>query len=334
MLYWIKFQKKLELAMNEFALIQKYFKKLTYNNPSALNLNDDVFFDKKNNVVVSSDTYVEGVHFLDFRKPDLVIKKILRSSISDLYCKGVKPKFIFIGASGNKKSFSKKNLNLVYKSLNQEQKKYKIKLSGGDTTKSNKTTFTITSLGYSKKIVQRNKCKNNDDIYVTGNLGDSYLGLLILKKKLFLKKTLQRKYFIQKYYMPDLPTKISTKLIKFANSSIDISDGLFGDLTKLINRSNLYFRLDVKKIPISSKLKTYLFKTNKKKISFISKGDDYQILFTSSKSNRRYIKSLFKRMNQKVTLIGDLTNEIKSNQIIYNKNLIKHSYNEGYSHNF
>ena len=244
--------------MNESNLIKNYLAKLVKNNPSALNLNDDVFFDKKNNVVVSSDTYVEGVHFLDFRHPDLVIKKILRSSISDLYCKGVKPKFIFIGASGNKKSFSKKNLNLVYKSLNQEQKKYKIKLSGGDTTNSNKTTFTITSLGYSKKIVQRNKCKNNDDIYVTGNLGDSYLGLLILKKKLFLKKALQRKYFIQKYYMPDLPTKISTKLIKFANSSIDISDGLF----------------------------------------------------------------------------GDLTNEIKSHQIMYNKNLIKHSYNEGYSHNF
>ena len=67
---------------------------------------------------------------------------------------------------------------------------------------------------------------------------------------------------------------------------------------------------------------------------FISKGDDYQILFTSSKSNRGYIKSLFKRMNQKVTLIGDLSNEIKSNQIIYNKNLIKRRYNEGYSHHF
>ena len=75
-----------------------------------------------------------------------------------------------------------------------------------------------------------------------------------------------------------------------------------------------------------------LKKFNRK--NFFSKGDDYQILFTSSKSNRKYIKSLFKRMNQKVTLIGDLTNEIKSNQIIYNKNLIKHSYNEGYSHNF
>ena len=320
--------------MNEFALIQKYFKKLTFNNPSALNLNDDVFFDKKNNVVVSSDTYVEGVHFLNFRNPDLVIKKIVRSSISDLYCKGVKPKFIFIGASGNNISFSEKNLNLIYESLKQEQKKYKLKLSGGDTTKSNKIIFTITSLGYSKKIVQRNKCKNNDDIYVTGNLGDSYLGLLLLKKKLFLKSTQHREYFIRKYYMPDLPTRISSKLTKFANSSIDISDGLFGDLTKLTNTSKLYFRLDVEKIPISSKLKTYLIKTNSKKINFISKGDDYQILFTSSKSHRRYIKSFFKQMNQKVTLIGNLTNEIKSHQIIYNKNLVKHRYNEGYSHKF
>ena len=320
--------------MNEFALIQKYFKKLTYNNPSALDLNDDVFFDKKNGVVVSSDTYVEGIHFLNFNNPDLVIKKIVRSSISDLYCKGVKPKFIFIGASGNSLSFSKKNMKLVYRSLRQEQKKYKFRLSGGDTTKSKKTVFTITSLGYSKKIVKRNKCKNNDDIYITGNLGDSYLGLSILRKKSFLKNSKQRKYFIQKYYMPDIPLKIGSKLIKFASSSIDISDGLLGDLTKLINKSKLYFRLDLKKIPISSKLNTYLIKTNKKKIDFISKGDDYQILFTSPKSNRKYIKYLSKRMNQKVTLIGHLTNEISSNQIIYDKKLLKHRYNEGYIHNF
>ena len=320
--------------MDEFTLVQKHFKKLTYNNPSALNLNDDVFFDKKHKVVISTDTYVEGVHFLQFRNPDLVIKKIIRSSISDLYCKGVKPKFIFIGASGNSKSFTKKNMNLLYKSLKQEQKKYNFKLSGGDTTKSSKTVFTITSMGYAKKIVQRNKCKNNDDIYVTGNLGDSYLGLSLLKKKLFLRSAKQRKYFIQKYYMPDLPVKISSKLLKFANSSVDISDGLLGDLCKLINTSKLYFKLDLKKIPISSKLNNYLLKTNKKKINFISKGDDYQILFTSSKTNRRFIKLLSKEMNQKVTLIGNLTNKIKSNQIIYNKKLLKHSFNEGYSHNF
>ena len=236
--------------MDEFTLIEKYFKKLTYNNPSALNLNDDVFFDKKNNVVISTDSYLEGIHFLNFRNPDLVIKKIIRSSISDLYCKGVTPKFIFICASGNNISFSNKNLDMITKSLKEEQKKYGIKLSGGDTTKSNKTIFTIMSLGYSKKIVQRNKCKNGDDIYVTGNVGDSYLGLQVLKKKALLNRN-EYNYFINKYYLPDLPIKISLNLLKFANSSIDISDGLFGDLSKLINKSKLFYKVDLNKVPVS-----------------------------------------------------------------------------------
>ena len=319
--------------MNEFALIEKYFKKLTYNNPSALELNDDVFFDKKHNVVVSTDTYVEGVHFLNFKNPDLVIKKIVRSSISDLYCKGVKPKFIFIGASGNNNSFSKKNLNIISKSLKEEQKKYGLKLSGGDTTKSNKTIFTIMSLGYSKKIVQRNKCKNGDDIYVTGNIGDSYLGLQILKRNILLNK-IKYNYFVKKYYLPDLPTKISSNLLNFANSSIDISDGLFGDLNKLINKSKLFYKVELNKIPISINLRKYLSKTKKKKINFISKGDDYQILFTSPKSKRNYIQKFFKKMNQKVTLIGNLTKDAKNNEIIDGDKRIKHALNEGYSHNF
>ena len=319
--------------MNEFALIQKYFKKLTYNNPSALGLNDDVFFDKKRNVVISMDTYIEGVHFLNFKNPELVIKKIVRSSISDLYCKGVAPKFIFIGASGNNNSFSKKKLNLISKSLKEEQKKYDIKLSGGDTTKSKKLTFTIMSLGYSKRIIERNKCRSGDDIYVTGNIGDSYLGLQILKKKIFLNKR-KNDYFTKKYYLPELPTQASSKLINLATSSIDISDGLFGDLSKLINKSELFYKVDLSKIPISSNMKSYLSKFKKKKINFISKGDDYQIIFTSPKSKRNYIQKIFKKMNQKVTLIGNLSKLSKNNEIIDSNNRLKHPYNEGYSHNF
>ena len=319
--------------MDEFTLIEKYFKKLTYNNPSALNLNDDVFFDKKNTVVISTDTYIEGIHFLNFKNPYLVIKKIIRSSISDLYCKGVKPKYIFIGASGNNNSFSKKNLSNISKSLKEEQKKYGIKLSGGDTTKSNKTIFTIMSLGYSKRIVQRNKCKNGDDVYVTGNMGDSYLGLQILKKKVALNKK-EHNYFVKKYYLPDLPIKISSNLLNFANSSIDISDGLFGDLTKLINKSELFYKVDLNKIPISSNLRNYLTKSKKKKINFISKGDDYQIIFTSPKSKRNYIQKFFKKMNQKVTLIGNLTKDAKSNVILDGDKRLKHANNEGYQHNF
>jgi thiamine-monophosphate kinase len=77
--------------MQEFELIKKYFSELSLSNKSSLNLNDDVFFDKKKKLVISVDTYNEGIHFLNFKSPDLVIKKIIRSSISDLICKGVLP---------------------------------------------------------------------------------------------------------------------------------------------------------------------------------------------------------------------------------------------------
>ena len=162
--------------MHEFELIKNYFQKLSKKSTSSLNLNDDVFFDKKHKLVVSVDTYTEGNHFINFKKPELVIKKIIRSSISDLICKGVQPKYYFISGSGNKKSFSKNNLSKISKSLKEEQNKYKIFLSGGDTVFSNKLSFTITSVGFANDVIFRNRAKVNDDIYISGNLGDSYLG--------------------------------------------------------------------------------------------------------------------------------------------------------------
>ena len=105
--------------MHEFDLIRKYFSKLSKFNKYSLDLNDDVFFDKKKSLVISIDTYNEGTHFLDFKNPELVIKKIIRSSISDLICKGVLPKYYFISGSGNKKTFTHKNLSKISISLKQ-----------------------------------------------------------------------------------------------------------------------------------------------------------------------------------------------------------------------
>jgi len=102
----------------------------------------------------------------------------------------------------------------------------------------------------------------------------------------------------------------------------------------LINKTKLFYKIDLKKIPISSNLNKYLKKSQEKKINYISKGDDYQIIFTSPKSKRNYIKKLFKKMNQKVTLIGNLTKYAKKNEIIDGDKRIKHAFNEGYSHNF
>ncbi len=319
--------------MHEFELIKNYFEKIAKNNKSALNLNDDVFFDKKKGVVVSVDTYNIGTHFLNFKYPDLVIKKILRSSISDLICKGVKPKFYFISGSGNKKTFTRNNLNKISKSLKSEQNIFNIKLCGGDTTFSNKISFTITSMGYSNKIIYRNKAKLNDDIYVTGNLGDSYLGLKLLRNKINFKKK-DKKFFIDKYYKPKLPFNLTKYLLKFANSSIDVSDGLIDDLSKMINRQNLSFHLFENTIPVSKKLSNLIKNQKLNKINFISNGDDYQVLFTADFNKARIIQNASKTTGIKITKIGKIISGKDRSLIFDEKYKQIQAKSKGYIHRF
>ncbi len=319
--------------MQEFEIIKNYFSKLSKNNQSSYKLNDDVFFDKNKNLIISTDTYVEGIHFLDFDKPELVIKKIIRSSISDLICKGVKPKYYFIAVSGHKSLFTKTNLKKISKSLNEEQKKYKILLSGGDMVFSKIITFTITSIGFSKKIVFRNQAKLFDDIYTTGNLGDSYMGLQILKKKIKLDKNLE-KYFIKKYYLPDIQYNLSQKLLNFANTSMDISDGLVADLEKLINNQKLSYKLYLDNIPISNNLNKVLMSKNFLKKDFISNGDDYKILFTAHSNKNEMILKIAKSLGIRITKIGKICIPTEKSSIIdKNKNKVEIK-NKGYIHYF
>ena len=319
--------------MHEFELIKKYFSKLSKINKSALNLNDDVFFDRKKGLVISIDTYNEKTHFINFKNPDLVIKKVIRSSISDLLCKGVNPKYYFISGSGNKKTFSKKNLSKISLALQQEQNKYDIFLCGGDTTFSNRLSFSITSIGFSKKIIYRNNAKLNDDVYITGNIGDSFVGLKILQKKIKTNKA-TKNYFINKYYKPDIQKKIPKDLLKFANTSIDISDGLIDDLEKMINNQKLSYTLFEDKIPISQKLNNFLRKNKLKKNLFISNGDDYQILFTAGVDKSRIISNTSKKLGIKISKIGKINSNKHKSIVIDQKGrklLVK---KKGYRHEF
>ncbi len=319
--------------MHEFDLIKNYFLKIAKKNKSALNLNDDVFFDKKRGVVISVDTYNIGTHFFDFKSPDLVIKKILRSSISDLICKGVSPRFYFISGSGNKKTFTKNNLYKISKSLKSEQNKFNIDLCGGDTTFSSKLSFTITSLGYSNKIIYRNKAKSNDDIYVTGNLGDSYLGLKVLSNKVKFKNK-DKLFFVDKYYKPELPLNLTKYLLNFANSSIDVSDGLIDDLLKMINRQSLSFHLFENKIPVSNKLSNLIKKKRLNKINLISNGDDYQVLFTADINKARIIQKASKTTGIKITKIGKIVSGKDRSLIFDEKGKQIRAKSKGYIHRF
>ena len=108
--------------MNEFTIIKKYFSSLSNKNKGSLNLTDDIFFDHKKKIAISIDTFIEKTHFLNFKYPNLVIKKALRASISDLVCKGIIPKYYFFSCSGSKKHLTQRNLAKIRLALSQEQK--------------------------------------------------------------------------------------------------------------------------------------------------------------------------------------------------------------------
>ena len=298
----------------------------------AINANADNH-DKKKKLVVSVDTYIEGKHFLNFKNPELIIKKVIRSSISDLICKGVKPKYYFISASGNNKVFTKNNLSKISKSLKEEQRKYNIKLGGGDTVYSNKLSFTVTSVGFSNKIIHRNRSKIHDDIYVTGNLGDSFLGLLILKKNIKINKKLSS-YFVNQYYKPEIKYSLTDFFIKFATSSIDLSDGLIADLEKLTNNQNNSYQIYFDKIPLSNNLKSIIKSKNLIKKNLISKGDDYQVLFTANSRDRSFIKKISSLKKLKITRIGKILHSKHKSSIIDRKGRQIEISNKGYLHTF
>ena len=172
----------------------------------------------------------------------------------------------------------------------------------------------------------------NDDIYVTGNIADAYLGLCIIKKKFSFGSN--NYFFKKKFYEPDLPSKISPYLHKIANASIDISDGLGQDLKHLCNQSNYGGYIDLKSLPLSRHCQKILLKKKIPLKSLFSNGDDYQILFTSNKKNRTKIAKLSKKLSLKITRIGIIT---KNSDIVFNyngRNFKLNATKMGYTHSF
>jgi thiamine-monophosphate kinase len=320
--------------VNEFAVIKKYFSNLSKNNKGSFDLSDDIFFDYKKKIGISIDSFVEGTHFLNFRNPNLVIKKALRGGISDLICKGITPKYYFMSCSGNKKHLTQTNLSKIKLALKQEQRKYNIFLAGGDTSYSNRLSITVSVVGYSiKNPVLRIGAKVNDDIYITNTIGDAFIGLKLLKGKIKLSKK-NSNYFVRKFYLPNLPIKFSKRIHLFANSAIDISDGFFQDLQHILSRSNLSSKIFKNRIPISTYLNSYLIKTKKNKINFVSNGDDYQILFTASKKKRHLIKKISKSTSTKVSIVGIVKNKPISKNRKLTEEKFKFPKKLGYIHNF
>jgi len=134
--------------------------------------------------------------------------------------------------------------------------------------------------------------------------------------------------------MPNIQLQLTDQIKKFANTSIDVSDGLLADLDKMINNQKLSYRIFLEKIPVSNNLKKVLELKKLPKIKYVSNGDDYQVLFTASKNKRRIIKKIASNCRVKLTKIGSIQSHGEKPLIIDDNNLQISLKNKGYLHKF
>ena len=309
--------------MDEFDLIKKYFVPISSIESQFLSNDGAVFKPKKNlDYVVSTDTIVEKIHFIGNEPPNQIAKKALRTNLSDLAAMGADPEFYSLSIS-LPKAKSKSFIEIFVKGLKEDQKKYKIKLLGGDLTASSQLiTITINIIGTVPigEYISRSNSMVNDLLYVTGVLGLSNIGLLNLMKN-------DKKYSIAKlkYYLPQPRLKFSSSVRSFVTSMIDISDGFIQDCRHLARLSNLEFAINIKNLPISDiDLLSYEERLNAALIG----GDDYELLFTSPPIHKEKINKIAKLHGLQITNIGYVKNgkngQVTSNNRPINIDAYKH----------
>ena len=302
--------------MDEKLIIKKYLEPLA-NSKDSLQLRDDVasinVADEKY-IVSNQDSLVMGTHFFESDNPIYIAKKSLRVNLSDLISKGVTPYGYFLSLAMDD-TIDENWVKLFSQGLAEDQKKYNITLLGGDTVAAPHGLFiTINMLSRTNdSMIKRSGACYGDNIYVTGTIGNSAIGLHLLKNKndnLGLGQFDIEK-LIRKYHLPDPKLKIINLIKKFASSSMDTTDGLINDLLVLAGSSGRKFIIKKNLIPYSISAKKFLNNYGDFDIALYG-GDDYEVIFTSP---MKYEDSLFeyaKKIKLKITKIGNVGSTSKN----------------------
>tara|TARA_Y100000590_G_C15701717_1_gene1007048 strand:- start:652 stop:1623 length:972 start_codon:yes stop_codon:yes gene_type:complete len=301
--------KKNKIITEQF-IIRNFLRKLNFNKKESFNFENDAAFLKiptNKKIIVTNDTIIESVDFFKNDPPESIANKIVSCNLSDISSMGAKP-YTYTLSLSLPKLINYDWLFKFTKQLKYLQKKYNFFLIGGDISKSNKIVISSNFFGYiDNNILDRSGSKLNDDIWVTGNLGESMVGLKIKSKKIRLHN-LDNKYFINKYLYPT-HCPLGFKISKHVNACIDISDGFYGDLLKILNKNKFGASINKNLIPFSSRVKKLLKNSVIDINTILSHGDDYELIFTAKSSKSTIIKNISKKNNIKVTKIGKIVSK-------------------------
>jgi len=297
--------------LGEFGLIETYFAPLTKSVEGAFNLGDDaavVVPPAGKSMVITTDTIVEGVHFFSDDSPGDVAAKLLRVSLSDLAAMGSVPAYYNLSIAMTK-LISDQWLEKFTNGLKADQDKYGIFLIGGDTVSTlGPLTLTVTAIGFNEvgKTLRRNGAKIDDDIWVSGSIGDAALGLKVAQGKLNHISEAQKKYLVNRYKRPDPRIELVPNLVSGVNAAIDVSDGLIADLSHICSESKVGADIHISSIPLSRAVRSVIKHEPSYLELVLRGGDDFELLFTADRSIRDSFQPISKNLDINLTRIGSI----------------------------
>ena len=271
---------------DEFDLIHKFFAPLTAQAPGARGLLDDAATLSPSDgceLVVTMDTIVAGVHYLENETPDNIVAKLLGSNLSDLAAMGAKP-LGFTLSCGWASDAEISEIEAFAAAINDWVNDYAFPLLGGDTVKTPDTSvFTLTALGETPngQSISRSGAQVDDNVYVSGTIGDGALGLLAAQGHLPEISSAHQAFLSNRYRVPQPRISLGQSLVGIATACIDISDGLIQDAGHIASTSGVRIELERDKIPLSNASKAVLESKPDMMSTVLSGGDDYELLFTA-----------------------------------------------------
>lgn len=299
---------------DEFAIIKKYFAPLAKDQPLAFGLADDAAIVRTKageDLVVTTDTMVEGQHFRQGCAAGFVARKLLRVNLSDLAAKGASPCGYLLNAAfpiGTPESwFADFAAGLAL-----DQAAFGIGLLGGDTTATTgPACFSITALGVTPKgaMLRRAGAKSGDLVFVSGSIGDGALALAIIEGRVDAGglSAAQREYLLERLDLPAPRLGLGEGLRGLAHGAIDVSDGLVQDLGHIASVSGVAIAIDADQVPLSIPARRLIGSSAERLRLALSGGDDYELAWTAPASRLPAVKDLAKALDLGIACIGEVT---------------------------
>lgn len=259
-----------------------------------------------NLLLATTDCQVEGVHFLKSHvSPSVLARKSVAVSVSDIGAMGGEPKYI-LASLGFSPDEGEKFLAEMISGFRLCEQEFGVELIGGNLSSSEKLFLDITALGEVEPeyIVRRTGARAGDLIYVSGTLGDSALGLQLLKNG---ENRTHTKYLIDRHLLPLPRLKLGRELAMSGavTSMIDISDGLLLDLERITVQKGLGASIYAERLPVSAEYKSCVNDYSEDIYELaLSGGEDYELLFTSPMQDSGRVSEIGSLTGADITQIG------------------------------